>query len=145
MEIRVDGRTVKTSLVRSRKAWTRYSAAVETARGEHKISTGFVNDRFTQRCDRNLRVDKLRFELTDAPAPEPPPQDAPGPNPFGGEQYYANHGRAKQQVEAWRDTRPNDARQLEKIARNPVVQYFSTWANRGHVDNYVGTATAAGK
>lgn len=115
-------------------------------RGGHEISTGFVNDRFTQRCDRNLRVDKLRFELTDAPAPEPPARNVLGPNPFQGEQYYANHGRAKQQVEAWRDTRPDDARQLEKIARsNPVVQYFSTWANRGHVGNYVSTVTAAGK
>jgi hypothetical protein len=115
-------------------------------RGGHEISTGFVNHRFTQWCDRNLRVDKLRFELTDAPAPEPPARNVLGPNPFQGERYYANHGRAKQQVEAWRDTRPDDARQLEKIARsNPVVQYFSTWDNRGHAGNYVSTVTAAGK
>ena len=145
MAIQVDGRTIKTSLVRSRKAWTQYSAAIETAGGEHEISTGFVNDRLTQRCDRNLRVDKLRFELADTPAPEPPPQDVSGPNPFGGEEFYANHNPAKQQVEEWRDTRPDDARQLEKIARNPMVQYFSTWANGRHVDNYVDTATAVGK
>lgn len=37
MEIMVDGRTVKTSLVRSRKAWTQYSADVETAGGTRDL------------------------------------------------------------------------------------------------------------
>ena len=152
MEIRVDGRTVKAFLVTSRQAWTRYSAAVETAGGEHEISTGFVNDRLTRTCDRNLRIDKLRFELTDTLAPELPSQDGgPATNPFAGERFYADpDSDARRQAEEWRASRPGDARQMDKIASQPATYYFSEWTEQtragiaGKVDYRVSRVTEAG-
>ena len=145
MIVLVDGKRVMARWVRNQKKWLYYRKRVSIPGGRHRVVVRFINDRYTRRCDRNLRLDKLRFAIARNPAPSAPvPNLRSVKNPFKGQQFYANHYPAKKQAEKWR-ARPAYARQMDKIARNPVVQYYSTWANRKHVDNYVSTVTAAGK
>lgn len=139
MMVKVDGRTVMSRLVKA-KRWNAYTASIKVPAGSHRLTTSFTNDRKTRKCDRNLRVDKV--SLGQAPAPAPAPALT---NPFSGEQFYANNVAAKQQVEKWSTTDPAAAQQMQKIARNPVIQYFSTWSNQKHVDNYISTVTSENK
>jgi endoglucanase len=72
-------------------------------------------------------------------------------NPFKGEKLYvAPNSDAKQQVAAWRDTRPEAASQIEKIAAQPSAYFFSEWTihepggTTGQVDRRVSKIAATG-
>lgn len=59
------------------------------------------------------------------------------PNPFANERFYVDpHSRAEQQAGLWRSSRPEDAVQMEKIANQPAIYYFSEWTE----DTSAGTA-----
>lgn len=140
MTVKVDGRAVMSRLVKT-KRWNLYRASIKVPAGSHRIATNFTNAYKTQKCNRKLRVDKLSLGLVSKPPATPTSTN----NPFAGEQFYANNVAAQQQVEKWSATDPAAAQQMQKIARNPVVQYFSTWSNRQHVDNYVSAVASQNK
>lgn len=49
-------------------------------------------------------------------------------NPFAGEKFYVDpNSKAKRQADEWRQSRPEDARQMEKIASQPATYYFGEW------------------
>ncbi|MDP3794972.1 MAG: glycoside hydrolase family 6 protein [bacterium] len=58
-----------------------------------------------------------------------------GSNPLAGALFYIDpHSQAKRQADAWRSTRPADAAHLEKIAYEPVAQWFGDWNGNVGVD-----------
>jgi endoglucanase len=85
-----------------------------------------------------------------APYPDPMPPAPPlpvGGNPISGATFWVNaNSSAKLQADAWRASRPADAAQMDKIARNSQAQ----WMDGGTVDvftavnNAVTTAAAVG-
>lgn len=49
-------------------------------------------------------------------------------NPFKGEKFYVDpNSKASKQAQEWRDSRPADARAIQKIANQPATYYFSEW------------------
>ena len=82
-------------------------------------------------------------------APEPAPAPAPPgtANPLVGMSLYVNPAsRAAQQASAWRESRPADAAQMDKIAAHPSARWFGNWNAdvRADVDLAVSVASAAG-
>jgi endoglucanase len=72
-------------------------------------------------------------------------------NPFAGETFYVDpDSHAKQQVDEWRTSRPEDALQTEKIADQPTTYYFGEWTENtsegtlGQVDRRVSLITETG-
>jgi len=53
---------------------------------------------------------------------------AAGPNPFASARLFVDPSSAAwQQVHAWQDTRPADAAQIAKIAREPQAEWLGGW------------------
>jgi endoglucanase len=83
------------------------------------------------------------------PAPPPPPVSDPaptpipqGPNPILGASFWTDTvSNAQQTADAWRETRPTDAAELDKIAKNPVAKWFGEAS--GDIVAAVGSAVAA--
>jgi hypothetical protein len=49
-------------------------------------------------------------------------------NPFEGRRLYVDpHSPAAQQAVAWRETRPQDAAEMDEIAKAPQAQWFGDW------------------
>lgn len=63
MVVKVDGKTAISRLVDANKRWRYYSASLNVSGGGHKVTTQFVNNRKTRKCDRNLRVDNVRLKF----------------------------------------------------------------------------------
>ena len=87
--------------------------------------------------------------------PEEPPTTTPEPatgNPFTGERFYVNpNSRARATADQWYATgRTADAKQMEKIAGNGDIFYFSEWTQNApggtsaHVDRQTDRIEAAG-
>jgi endoglucanase len=69
-------------------------------------------------------------------------------NPFEGRKLYVDpSSRAAQQAAAWRETRPQDAAQMDEIATAPQAQWFGDWNPdvAQAVDNHVSKAAAQGR
>ena len=89
---------------------------------------------------------------TPTPTPTPDPTPAPPPvpvggNPISGAAFWVNpNSNAKQQADAWRVSRPADAAQMDKIARNSQAQWMGGWSGDVFtaVNNAVTTAAAVG-
>ncbi len=61
------------------------------------------------------------------PTPTPTPQPVSG-NPFAGAKWFIDpYSNAKRQADAWRDSRPEDAAQMDKIASQPQADWFGDW------------------
>ena len=78
---------------------------------------------------------------------EPPPTTSTGTNVFAGIRLWIDpNSRAKQQADAWRDTRPADALQMDKIAAQPQATWFNGWHSdiRTAVASATATIVAAG-
>lgn len=61
-------------------------------------------------------------------------------NPFAGAVWFVDRfSNAQQQVEAWQNSRPQDATSMRKIARNAQADWFGDWSGDIHsaVDNRV--------
>jgi endoglucanase len=85
------------------------------------------------------------------PETEPPLSPAPpipvGSNPIAGATFWVSpNSRAQDQANEWRESRPADAAQIDKIARNPHSGWFGDWSANveSAVDSYVTTAAASG-
>lgn len=72
-------------------------------------------------------------------------------NPFAGEEFYAgSDSEAGRQAEKWRSSRPEDARQMDKISSQPGTYYFGEWTEETaggtaeQVDYRVSRTTGAG-
>lgn len=50
-----------------------------------------------------------------------------GFNPFAREKFYVHNPDAEKQAAKWRDSRPADAAQMDKIAAQPGTWYFGEW------------------
>jgi endoglucanase len=69
-------------------------------------------------------------------------------NPFEGRRLYVDpHSPAAQQAVAWRETRPQDAAEMDEIATAPQAQWFGDWnADVAQaVDAHVTAAAAQGR
>lgn len=90
-----------------------------------------------------------------APPSEPPPTGAPttspatptAGNPISGFTLFVDPAsKATRQADAWRASRPEDARQMEKIAAQSHAQWFGNWNPdvRADVGRAVAVANASG-
>ena len=76
--------------------------------------------------------------------PTAPP---PSGSPFAGHAFYVDpYSNARATANAWRDTRPADALEMEKIARNAQADWFGEWSGdiRAAVANRVSTILGVG-
>ena len=142
MVVRVGTTQVLTKLDTTR-TWTDQAVSIAPVSGAQTVRISYTNDRRTNYCDRNLRVDKVSFGV--APAPRPSP--APGSEAFEGTKLYVDPGSdAGRQADAWRSSRPEDAQQMDKIAAGADADWFGDWSGdvRAAVDARVTTITNAG-
>ena len=139
MKVSVDNVEVLTTFINA-SAWTSYPVTQALTDGVHSFSVTFPNDAKAPGCDRNLYVDELRFSTG-----SPPPVPSEG-NPFSSRALYvAPQTAAKSQADAWRSSRPADAAQMDKIARNPQAVWFGSWNSNLQADvaTYVNAAAGA--
>jgi endoglucanase len=69
-------------------------------------------------------------------------------NPFEGRRLYVDpHAPAAQQAAAWRETRPQDAAEMDEIASAPQAQWFGDWNPdvAQAVDDHVTAAANTGR
>jgi len=102
--VSVDGKKILTPSVTATK-FTDYSAPVNIPKGTHVLDISFPNDYYNRRkCDRNLFVDKVTFELpnpipvidqpTTPPTPTTPTDPTPT-NPTPGTPTAGNNGEVR--------------------------------------------------
>ncbi|MDP9458286.1 MAG: glycoside hydrolase family 6 protein [Actinomycetota bacterium] len=148
MVVKVGGAQVLSKSV-SATTWTDYPVSIAPVSGAQTVGVSFTNDYRTSSCDRNLRVDKVSFVSTAAPTTEPAPAPAPaiGTDVFEGTRLYVDpYSSAKRQADEWRTSRPEDARQMDKIAAGADADWFGDWSGdvRAAVDARVTQITSAG-
>ncbi len=142
MVVRVGGKRVLSKLV-SETRWTNHVASIAPVRGEQTVGISFTNDYRTSTCDRNLRVDEVSFVSSTTSTPDPPV----GSDVFEGAHLYVDpHSNARRQAEEWGLSRPEDARQMDKIAAQPAAAWFGGWSGdiRVAVDARLTEITDAG-
>ena len=69
------------------------------------------------------------------------------PNPLHGRTLWVpSWSRARVTADEWRSTRPADAAVMDKLASQPLAQWFNNWSTdvRADVDRVVTSATSAG-
>jgi endoglucanase len=97
-----------------------------------------------------LRHNKKQPVPAPAPAPEPAPAPTPvpqGANPIVGASFWVDpYSNAQKTADSWRATRPADATQMDKIAKNAVAKWFGGWSGDifTAVTSAVATAVANG-
>ncbi len=79
LELRVDGVSQSTTSV-SATSWTDYVTAVQLPSGTHQISVTYSNDYRANRCDRNLRVDRITAIAASTASPSPSTSPSPSPS-----------------------------------------------------------------
>jgi endoglucanase len=115
--------------------------------GSHQIKIRYINDYNVASCDRNAYLDYYTVTTPEAGVPS-----ADTDNPFAGEKFYVNpNSNARKTADQWyANGRTAAAQQMEKIARNPDIFYFSEWTMNAaggtpaHVDWQTDRITAAG-
>ncbi len=129
--------------------WMAYRAPVALGTGRHTLAVSFTNDYVGGGCDRNLYVDRLLLEEPQvSAAPSPGAATAPAqPGPLAGMRLYVDpESNAARQAAAWRTSHPADAAEMEKLALQPVADWFgdSSGPVRAAVAARVATVRAAG-
>ena len=109
MSVSVDGTTVLSAEVPT-TTWANHTADVSLAAGRRTVAVAFTNDNVTKTCDRNLRVDLITFVSEDVVL------------------YVDPDSAAREQADAWRDTRPSDAQLMDKIASQPQAFWLGAWS-----------------
>lgn len=73
--------------------------------------------------------------------PAPPATTAPtSANPFANAHFYVDpYSNAKQTADSWRSSRPADAVEMDKIAKQPQADWFGSW----HSDIYTAVNSRA--
>jgi hypothetical protein len=134
MVVKIDNTQVLSQAVAA-TAWQDYGVNVDIAAGAHNVQVTFTNDfQVAGTCDRNLLVDKIVFT-------------PPSSNPFAYRNFYIDpNSSARAQATAWRASRPADAAQMDKIAGQPIADWYGDWvANvETSVRARVDTIAAAG-
>ncbi|HYZ92554.1 MAG TPA: glycoside hydrolase family 6 protein [Actinomycetota bacterium] len=146
MTVALNGAAVMTNNVKA-TSWTTYSVTLSRPAGPYNVGLSFSNDHVSGGCDRNLRVDKVTFvnSSTSTPSPTVTPTPAPTqapPPPQSSTMYVDPNSNAKQQADAWRSSRPDDAAQMDKIAGQPQAFWFGDWSGdvRASVNNVMTAA-----
>ena len=127
-------------------SYTDYASAVDLAPGTHTVKVAMAHDYNTAVCDRNLYLDKVTVSLS-ATSAAPAPAPATGSDVFEGTKLYVDpNSNAKRQADAWRSSRPEDARLMDKIAAGAGANWFGDWSGdvRAAVDARVTQITEAG-
>ncbi|MDB5166647.1 MAG: 1,4-beta cellobiohydrolase [Candidatus Saccharibacteria bacterium] len=161
MVVSLDGKALTTIAVDS-AAWRNYSIPVAITAGDHTVSVAFTNDAHDI-CDRNLRLDTLTFGVgtpeTAVAAPTAAASVAAKSsaaaagaeanavansvnNLVSASLYVDPNTAAAQQVAAWKNSRPQDANLLAKIANQPTAKWFGDWSGdvSAAVRSYVNAA-----
>jgi endoglucanase len=108
-------------------------------RGPHSVSLGVA--RTGAGCRDAAHVDRLAFVAS-------PPASPGGSNPLAvAPLHVEGGGAAARQAQAWRDSRPADAAQMDKLASQPQAVWFGDWNDtvRSDVAGLVDRAAAAGR
>ncbi len=104
-------------------------------------------------CSEVTSPEEARKVATTTPAPETEPVPEPSPpvpvgvNPILGATFWVSpESKAQHQANEWRNSRPADASQMEKIARNPQAKWFGGWSGNVEraVDSFVSTVASTG-
>jgi hypothetical protein len=137
MVVAVDGNAVLSQDVAT--TWTTYTTPASVAAGSHSLAISFTNDYMGGGCDRNLRVDSLSFGTAGGGG-------GGGGGLTGVKWYVDSNSNAQQQANAWRQSRPADAAELDKIAAQPQADWFGDWSGdvQSAVSTRVSTITSAG-
>lgn len=144
MVVYVDGKKAFARTVSSTK-WSAYAANIAPVSGRPTVKVAFTNDRSTRYCDRNLRLDLVRLVSTGTSSTSP--DSSTGTNPFAGTKLYVDpNSNAERQAAKWRSSRPQDAKQMDKIAAQPDADWLGDWSGniRDAVDEQVTSACKAG-
>ncbi len=120
--------------------------------GSHRLRIEYATDRVANKCDRAAYLDYVTLAIKEATIEPPPPPPLPTENPFAGEKFYVNpNSDARASADQWyAEGRTADAEQMEKIARNGDIFYFSEWTQNtpggttAHVDWQTDRIQAAG-
>lgn len=89
----------------------------------------------------------VQADSTVVPPPPPPDSTATTGNPLTSAPLWVDpYSHGMRQIEEWRDARPEDAAQLEKIAYQPQAIWFGNWSGdiRAAVDAKTTAITSAG-
>ena len=148
MSVAVDGSVVKRAWVWQTE-FTDYVIPVNLAAGTHKIAISMGHDYAKSSCDRNLLLDKVTFNgtaVTEPTTPSEPTTPNTGDVLEGAKLYVKPWSPAKEQADKWRDTRPEDAKQMDKIATQPTANWYGEWSGdiKSAVNNTVTEASSAG-
>ncbi len=142
MVVRVGSTQVLSTLI-SNTSWTDHTVSITPVSGAQTVHVSFINDHRTSTCDRNLRVDKVSFVSSTTSAPAP----STGSDVFEGAKLYVDpDSNAKRQADEWRSSRPEDAKQMDKIAAQADADWFGDWSGdvKSAVNSRVTTITNAG-
>lgn len=142
MNVAINGSVVHRAWIWQTK-FADYIIPVNLPAGTHKVEISMGHDYFTNNCDRNLLVDKVIFHGT--PVTKPVIYNT-GNILKGAKLYVQDWSPAKDQASKWRRTRPEDARQMDKIATQPTSNWYGDWTSdvKGAVYTKVTEAMRAG-
>lgn len=136
VRIAVDGSRVASAAVPA-TTWTRVTARGAWPAGEHTVSLTFPNDHLTDSCDRNLRVDQIRFAAVDAST------TPPSSNPLAGASFWIDpNSQARREMHQ----RAGDSvavSALRKIADQPNAEWFGDWVPTSQVRDRISARTGA--
>lgn len=160
MDVRVNGALVLSAEVAA-TGWTDYAAPVSLTAGTHAVAIGYANDRKTKRCDRNLRLDRVRV-VEDVVAPSPT-TTTPGTTTSttattgpagpthaleGASLYVDPSSNAAREAAALRTVDPARAVLFDKIAGQSQADWVGDWVPAAelaaNVNARIGTIVAAG-
>lgn len=128
-------------------------AAHRVRRRNPLLSPALLGAVFLLACSDVTSPEEARKRGRPTPAPEAEPTPAPSPpvpvgsNPISGARFWVSpDSRAREQANQWREGRPADAAQMDKIANNPQASWFGDWSGNveSSVYSYVSAVAATG-
>lgn len=152
MDVRVDGALVLSTDVSSTR-WTDYAASVLLPAGSHAVVIGYSNDQKTKRCDRNLRLDRVRVvEDVVAPSSTTTTTTAAPAGPShaleSASLYVDPYSNAAREATSLRTSDPTRAALFEKVAGQSQADWVGDWVPTAElaskVNARIGTIAAAG-
>ncbi|HUP70465.1 MAG TPA: glycoside hydrolase family 6 protein [Acidimicrobiales bacterium] len=154
MDVRVDGTLVLSTDVSSTR-WTDYAVSVPLPAGSHAVVIGYSNDQKTKKCDRNLRLDRVRVvEVVVAPASTTTTTTtttAPaGPSHAleSASLYVDPYSNAAREAASLRTSDPTRAALFDKVAGQSQADWVGDWIPTAelasNVNARIGTIAAAG-
>jgi endoglucanase len=106
-----------------------YKTAAVDVSGWNWRGSGPYTVKFVARERRNNRLIAQESVTVQVATSAPPPVEAvTGADLFASQRLWVNpNSRARQQADLWRESRPDDAAQMDKIAGQPDAQWFGDW------------------